>query len=227
MGLLYITSCNLVITKMTRLTILFVGTTRCGNCTVFKPEWQRLKECVSKGECLDIKDIDFTLQEYIVSSHEMLPAALGRTVSFYPFVMLVPTDYLEANLHNPDESFVLVGEAMYTYRSMKNGMLSYRLGSSVNESPDMRYPRTADGIVSWVKQTAIQSIQMLAPRYYPEVVLPDNVVDKSGSGLRMKSLVFNDDESSGMDLYIPSLNKEYRVIPGGAVMCRRVLNVHS
>ena len=215
---------------MTRLTILFVGTTRCGNCTVFKPEWEILKDRVTKGEGLDFKGFEFTLTEYIVSSHEMLPPALAQTVSFYPFIMLVPTDYLEANLHTPDEDFVLVGEAMYTYRSMKNGKMTYRLGSSVNESPDMRYPRTADGIISWVRNTAIQSLQILAAKYYPEIEFPDTVVENTqggkSSGLRMKSLAFNDD-SSDVDLFIPPLNKEYTVVPGGMVLCRRILNVHS
>jgi hypothetical protein len=211
---------------MTRLTILFVGTTRCGNCTVFKPEWETLKECYSRGECLNLEGFDFTLTEYIVSSHDMLPSAIRNTVTFYPFVMMLPSDYLEKHINNPDDDFVLVGEAMYTYRSMKDGKLSYRLGSSVNESPDMRYPRTSEGIISWVKNTAIQSLQMLAPRYYPTIEFTDSIIDKSDRGLRMKSL-FIDDEESQMDLYIPSLNKEYTVVSGGMVLCKRILNVHS
>lgn len=195
---------------------------------IFKPEWENLKYRLSRGECLNLKGFDFTLTEYAVSSHDSLPGALARTVTFYPFVMLIPTEYLEHNLHNPDENFVLVGETMYTYRSVKDGRLSYRLGSSVNESPDMRYPRTADGIVSWVKETAIQSLQMLSAKYYPGVEFPDTVVDQSErAGVRMKALGFNEEEHPDKDIYIPALNKEYTVVPGGTVLCRRILNVHS
>jgi len=211
---------------MTRLTILFVGTTRCGNCTLFKPEWEKLKDMFSRDECLSFEGFEFTLTEYIVSSHEMLPPAVQNTVRFYPFIMMLPTDYLEANINNADEDFVLMGEAMYTYRSIKDGKISYRLGSSVNESPDMRYPRTSEGIISWVKNTAIQSLQMLAIRYYPDIEFPDLVIEQTKGGLHMKSMKL-EDERARLDIYIPPLNKEYTVIPGGMVLCRRILNAHS
>lgn len=203
------------------LTLLFVGTTHCGNCVSFKPEWQKLKEGVKNDELLDIPGYEITLQEYIVSSHDALPPAIANTVTFYPFLMLLPTEYLEQNLNNPEENFVLVGEAMYTYRSMTNGKMTYRLGSSVNDSPNMRYPRTAEGIENWVRDSAIKALQVLSVKYYSTIEFPSMETRRS----KMQALPIRRDDR--MEMFIPPLNKEYRVVSGGLVMCRRVLNVHS
>jgi len=209
------------------LTLLFIGTAHCGNCVKFKPEWQKLKDEFLKGELLNIPGYDFTLQDYVVSDHNALPPALQNIVTFYPFIILIPTDYLEQNLNNTDPTFSLVGEAMYTYRSVKDGKMTYRLGSSVNDSPNMRYARTAEGIDAWIRESAIASLQVLAAKYYPSTDFPDVPLETSvnkRNNMRMQALARRSDER--LEMFIPPLNKEYRVVSGGLVLCRRILNVH-
>ena len=209
------------------LTLLFIGTTHCGNCTKFKPEWQKLKDGFLKGDFLNIPGYDFTLQDYVVSDHDALPPALQSIVTFYPFIILLPTDYLEQNLNNTDDKFSLVGEAMYTYRSMKDGKMTYRLGSSVNDSPNMRYARTAEGIDAWIRESAIASLQILSAKYYSSIEFPEVASSSTNrrNVLRMQALARKADER--LEMFIPPLNKEYRVVSGGLVMCRRILNVHG
>lgn len=201
------------------LTLLFVGTTHCINCTKFKPEWKKLKDRTPDDGLLSIPGYEFTLREYIVSDHDSLPPPLRNVVTFYPFIMLLPTEYLERNLTNTDDNFSLIGEAIYTYRSLKDGRVTYRLGSSVDDSPNMRYARTAQGIDSWVRESAITSIQMLAAKYYPDIDFP--YVD---SRTRMRALSNNE---TSLEMFSSPIGKEYRVVSGGVVMCRRVMNVHG
>lgn len=209
----------------TELTLLYVGTFFCGNCKAFSPEWNALKSrCSEEGNerVLNIEGYTLNIEEYVVNSHDALPTSIMNTVTFYPFIMLLPTKYYRENLNNPDPDFVFVGEAMYTYRSLVNGKIKYRLGSSVNESPNMRYPRTADGILDWIRDSAITSLQVLSVKYYPEITFMDTAVKVNK--LTMRALERKQDE---LDTYIPTVNKEYNVISGGMVLCRRILNVHS
>lgn len=203
---------------MINLTLLYVGTSHCGNCHKFFPEWQKLKTMVSENK-VNISGIEIELVEYMVVSHDLLPISLQNTVMFYPFLMILPTSYYKKNIN---EDLVLVGETMYAYRTMKDGVLRYTHGSSVNDSPNMRFPRTTEGILDWIRECGIQSLQTLSVKYYPEInfELPD---DKHNA-LTMRSLILND---MRMEMFIPPLNKEYLLDSGGMVLCRRVINTHS
>jgi hypothetical protein len=200
---------------MINLTLLYVGTHHCGNCSQFKPEWEKLKTMVLK-EDIQWGGVQLDLEEYVVSAHSSLPLALQNTVSFYPFIMVLPTDYFHS--HKNDD-LVLAGEAMYTYRTMKEGKLQYRLGGSVNDSPNMRFSRTADGIVDWVRTCGIDSLKALSPRYYDNM---DFEINTSETSLMMRAMKMDE-----LEMFIPPLNKEYRVISGGMVLCKRIINVHS
>jgi hypothetical protein len=166
-----------------------------------------------------IKGVEMTLEEIIVTSHDLLPLALQNTVPFYPFVMILPTEYYKKNVN---EDIVLVGEVMYTFRTMKGGILRYVHGSSVNDSPNMRYPRTAEGIVDWIKECGIQSLQTLSVKYYPE--LNFEISNDNKDSLTMRSLPLND---LRMEMFIPPLNKEYLLDSRGMVLCRRIISTHS
>ena len=205
---------------MVKITVLYVGTTYCSNCSTFKPEWEKFKTMIA-GQKVSIPGVELEVEEHVVGSHEALPLPLQNTVTFYPFIMILPSEYYETSLRTADDDLVLVGDAMYTYRTMKNGKLQYKLGGSVNDSPSMRYPRTALGIVDWVTECGMTSLQTLAAKYYPEIdfELPD-----TNNGLKMRALQTMDNR---LEMFIPPLNKEYQVVPGGMVMCRRILNVHS
>jgi hypothetical protein len=162
------------------------------------------------------RGFEISLEEYVVTDHSALPLALQKTVTFYPFIMLLPSTYY---VKNKDDDEVLVGEAMYTYRRLKDGVLQYNLGTSVNDSPNMRYPRTSDGIVDWIRSCGIESLKTLSPRYY------DNMNFEVDEGpIHMRGIKL---ENYDLEMFIPPLNKEYMVVPGGMVLCRRILNVHS
>lgn len=209
---------------VTELTLLYVGTNFCGNCKTFYPEWSQLKaKCLEEGgdRILNIEGYSLNIEEYVVNSHDSLPSSLMNTVTFYPFIILLPTRYYKENLHNPDPNFVFVGEAIYTYRSLVDGKIKYRLGSSVNESPNMRYPRTSAGILDWIRDSAITSLQILSVKYYPGISFTDAI---KVNRLTMRAIERKHEELDG---YIPTINKEYSVISGGMVLCRRILNVHS
>jgi hypothetical protein len=201
---------------MINLTLLYVGTNHCGNCLKFKPEWEELTTMVKRGS-YEIPGVELSLEELVVSEHSALPLALQNTVTFYPFIMLLPSSYYQTN---KDEELVLVGEAMYTYRRITDGVLQYRLGNSVNDSPNMRYPRTSEGIIDWIKTCGIESLKALSPRYYNNMSfeIDDN------NRIQMRAIKM---ENIELEMFIAPLNKEYRVVPGGMVMCRRLLNVHS
>jgi hypothetical protein len=203
---------------MINLTLLYVGTKYCGNCTLFKSEWERVKNMVSNNT-FDIPGVRLELEEHVVGSHDALSPALQNTVSFYPFIMVLPTTYYRENEH---KDTVLVGEAMYTYRTIKDGVLQYRLGGSVNDSPNMRYPRTADGIRDWIRNCGLESLQNLSAKHYDNMSFEVPVGEQLP--LQMRSLQLTDFH---MDMFIPPLNKEYQVVPGGMVLCRRIMNVHS
>jgi hypothetical protein len=201
---------------MIKLTLLYVGTSHCINCLKFKPEWDMLKTQVGKGE-IHIDGVHLTLEEYVVVNHSSLPLSLQNTVSFYPFIMILPTSYFEKH---KDDDMVLVGEAMYTYRTMKDGNLQYRLGGSVNDSPNMRFSRTMDGILDWIRTCGMESLKTLSPRYYDNMEFEI----RTSEPLMMKAMKMEDVQ---MEMFIAPLNKEYKVVPGGMVMCRRIINVHS
>jgi hypothetical protein len=160
-------------------------------------------------------------KEYVVSKHEELPIILQNTVAFYPFIMILPSDYFNSHIESVSEDEIMVGDAMYTYLTMNNGKLQYKLGSSVNDSPNMRYPRTADGICDWIKDCGIQCLQNLAPRYYPDI--PLDFIEYSRGHLKMMTLAHD----KQMEMFIPPLNKEYRVLSSNMVLCKRILNSHS
>jgi hypothetical protein len=202
---------------MINLTLLYVGTEHCINCRSFKPEWLKLTTMIAQDK-INIKGVEITLEDIVVTSHDLLPLALQNTVPFYPFIMILPTEYYKENVN---EDIVLVGEAMYTFRTMKDGVLRYVHGSSVNDSPNMRYPRTAEGIVEWIKECGIQSLQTLSVKYYPE--LSFEIMDDQ-NGLKMRSLPLND---LRMEMFIPPLNKEYLLDSRGMVLCRRIVSTHS
>ena len=200
---------------MINLTLLYVGTKHCKNCVKFNPDWERLKTMALDGS-LHPRGFEISLEEYVVTDHSALPLALRKTVTFYPFIMLLPSTYY---VKNKDDDEVLVGEAMYTYRRLKDGVLQYNLGTSVNDSPNMRYPRTSEGIVDWIRSCGIESLKTLSPRYY------DNMNFEVDEGpIHMRGIKL---ENYDLEMFIPPLNKEYMVVPGGMVLCRRILNVHS
>jgi hypothetical protein len=119
-----------------------------------------------------------------------------------------------------------VGEALYAYKKMVNGRLEYRFCENVQDSPSMRYPRTAEGIQSWMEDLAIEAVKTLAPRYYPEIL------ESIGKTLRQRNLKVVDwqaekERFSKDMLLIPSLNKSYKMSSGGVVIHQRIRNTHD
>jgi hypothetical protein len=203
------------------LTLLYVGSENCHNCTSFDPEWKKIEDLHKEGK---LKHLSVDLKKIKIEPHAQLPPALRETVSFYPFILLLPTRYYQEN--SDREDFVLVGEALYAYKKMVNGRLEYRFCENVQDSPSMRYPRTAEGIQSWMEDLAIEAVKTLAPRYYPEVL------ESIGKTLRQRNLKVVDwqaekERFSKDMLLIPSLNKSYKMSSGGVVIHQRIRNTHD
>lgn len=198
-----------------RLTIVNVSSHGCGNCRSFKPIWENIRERIQE----DYPGMG--VREYTVMRHEELPSSLENTVTFYPFLMVTLTSHLEENLNTTDPSFRLEGEVLYAirctkYDDMGRRIIKYVVGGSADEAPSMRYPRTEQGVMDWIRDIAAPGIEnMVAQGIYGDVYgqLKPRIMMNAITENR-KMLMDN--------LNIPSLNKEYMVCPGGRVMCRRI-----
>lgn len=198
------------------LTLLYVGSSGCINCKAFEPEWDKLVRLQTQGRLWGPRKLE-------VDKHLDLPPALRDVVSFYPFIMVIPTRHLQENMK---AGGMLVGEVFYAYKVLTNGVLEYRFCENVQDSPSMRYPRTAEGVQSWLEDVGIEAIGNLAPRYYPEIL------DFTSKRLRLRNLKMIDwraeQERFHKDmLLIPSLNKVYKISSGGAVFHQRIRNNHD
>lgn len=202
------------------LTLLYVGSESCHNCTEFEPEWDKLAENL-RGR--GVENIPLSLEKIKKRSHTEFPPALQETVTFYPFIMLLPTDYYRNNVEKQE---VLVGEVLYAYKKMNGGNLEYRVCRDTQDSPSMRYPRTAEGILSWIEDVGLTAIVNLAPRYYPDVLLP---VAKPVQQRALKVIDWNGEKTrfSRDVLLFPSLHKVYELTSGGTVLHRRIRNNHD
>jgi len=197
------------------LTIISVSSHGCGNCRSFKPVWDMIKDRLHD---------DFPgmgIREYTVMRHEELPSALENTVSFYPFLMVTLTSHLEENLNTTDPTFRLEGEVLYAircskYDQMGKKMTKYVIGGSADEAPSMRYPRTEEGVIEWIRDIAIPGLENMVNQ---GIFGDHNQVTRP----RIQMSALTENRRMLMEnLNIPSLNKEYMVCPGGRVMCRRI-----
>lgn len=198
-----------------RLTIVNVSSHGCGNCRMFKPEWEIIKDRIQD------EYPGMGIREYTVMRHEELPSALENTVPFYPFLMVTLTSHLKDNLTTTDPTFRLEGEVLYAirctkYDDMGRRIIKYVIGGSADEAPSMRYPRTVTGVMEWIRDIAIPGVESMINQgvYGDEVEQPAQRVQMSALTENRRMLMEN--------LNIPSLNKEYTVCPGGKVMCRRI-----
>lgn len=202
------------------LILFYIGSEGCHNCSSFEPEWKKLETLGREGK-LDYLSVE--LKKIKVQNHGELPPALRETVTFYPFLFLVPRQYYLKNENNEE---ILVGEAFYSYKVMTNGVMEYRFGNDVRDSPSMRYHRTAEGIRSWLEDIGINAINHLAPRYYPELIEP---MSKRIRLRRLNPIDWRaEQERFHKDmLLIPSLNKVYKLSSGGVVLHQRIRNNHD
>jgi hypothetical protein len=201
------------------LTLIYVGYDGCRNCTLFEPEWEGLEKMKREGK---LRPKNLELRKFKVRGHAELPPSLQKTVSFYPFLLLLPTYYLENNLGGDS---TLVGEALYAYKKIVDGNLEYKFCENVGDYPSMRYPRTAVGVLQWVTEIGLDAIATLAPRFYPE--MSDTIIRQRNLA-PSKAVDWNleHDKFSKDMLIIPSLNREYRITPAGGVIIKRVKNTH-
>lgn len=203
------------------LTLLYVGSRGCHNCAAFEQEWEKLVDLQAQGK---LSPMSIELKEMKIDNHFDLPPGLREVVSFYPFIMIIPTRHLQENMNQVGG--MLVGEVFYAYKVITNGVLEYRVCENVQDSPSMRYPRTAEGIQSWLEDVGIEAIGNLAPRYYPEIL------EFTSRRLRLRNLKTIDwraeRERFHKDmLLIPSLNKVYKLSSGGVVLHQRIRNNHD
>lgn len=204
-------------------TLLYVGSESCQNCLVFDGEWQKLEDLYLEGK---MGYIPLELKKLKIEHHSQLPTGLRDTVSFYPFLFVVPTSYLEANYDRED--FVMVGEALYAYKKVVNGKLEYKFCENVNDHPSMRYPRTCEGIMNWINDVALDAMNSLAPRFYPELVDPVTMIIRQRN-LRSANYIdwkLESEQFSRDMMLIPSLNREYKISSGGFVLHKRIKNNH-
>lgn len=211
------------------LSLIYVGTSFCGNCRNFKKDWAEIKDKLPSS------GLPIEVVEYVVDDHAALPPALEQTVTFYPFLMLTPKKYFEENLNTTDRNFILEGEVMYAVKSYiyeqttGKRMLKYEVGRSVSDSPSMRYPRTTAGVMEWLKDVAIPALEsMINTGKYENYEI---IIRMSG----LKTMVSQDSlcsmEANCRDVFeglqIPSLNKEYSLASNGMVLCRRIRSIKS
>lgn len=198
-----------------QMTIVNVSSHGCGNCRMFKTDWDAVKTRIQE------EYPEMGIREYTVMRHEELPSALENTVTFYPFLMMTLTSHLEDNLNTTDPTFRLEGEVLYAirctkYDEMGRRAIKYVIGGSADEAPSMRYPRTTSGVMEWIRDIAIPGVESMINQgvYGDEVDQPVPRTQMSALTENRRMLMDN--------LNIPSLNKEYMVCPGGKVMCRRI-----
>lgn len=203
------------------LTLLYVGSENCHNCSSFDPEWKKLEELHKEGK---LAHLLVEPRKMKIRTHEELPVGLRDMVSFYPFIMLIPTRHLREKMDAVGA--MLVGEVFYAYKIATKGVLEYRVCEHVRDSPSMRYPRTAEGIQLWMENVGMEAIANLAPRYYPELLEP------IAGRIRMRSMPAIDwqgerERFRNDMLLIPSLNKVYKISSGGVVLHQRIRNNHD
>jgi hypothetical protein len=202
-----------------RLTLVYVGYTGCHNCAVFDPEWKKLE---NMAEERTLKPSNLELKKYKVNTHAELPPSLQATVSFYPFLLLLPTRYFEEHVGGKE---VLVGEVLYAYKKMGEGGLEYKFCENVGDYPSMRYPRTAEGVIRWVVDIGMEAIATLAPRFYPEM---EETIVRQRNLAKVKFVDWNSEHQKFVRdmMMIPSLNREYKITPAGEVLYKKVKNTH-
>jgi len=203
-------------------TLLYVGTSSCPNCRAFEREWEVLRTMERDG---GLETLSVRLMEWRVETHSQLPPSLRNTVSFYPFLILVPTYYLEENLEG---DVVLVGEALYAYKKISEGNLEYKFCENVNDYSSMRYPRTSDGVYNWMDDVGIPAMHSLAPRFYPGLVENMEGVIRQRAMRNAKYIDWKEESERFSEdmMIIPSLDKVYSVVSGGDVIHRRLRNSH-
>lgn len=197
------------------ITLVYTGTYGCGNCTRFNREWEAIVSRTGSSPKA-VEGVRMSFVKYMAHNHSGLPLALQRTVPFYPFLLLVPTQYLDQNINR---DVTLVGEAMHAYKKKRSdGEIVYSLCQSVNDSPSMRYPRSEEGVTEWIWEMALDSLSALAPRYYNGLEIPSSVAPATTS-LRMSEMNL----SVARELFVlPSVNREYIPLGDDRVLCRKI-----